>query len=72
MPTQEAQSVINAAIPLAVRYALLKKHGKESKPTFTIDSTGYIELHGVEGADATQELDNLLEAVTYFIESIPK
>lgn len=72
MPTKEAQEVINAAIPLAVRYAMLKKHWREAKPTFTIDGTGFIEMHGVEGADSTQELDNLLEAVTNFIESIPQ
>ncbi len=68
MPTREAQAVINAAVPIAVRYALMKKHHKECPPQVILDGTGYLDVHENEGVDLTAELDNLLLAVLDLVE----
>jgi hypothetical protein len=67
MPTKQAQAVINAAIPLALRYALLKEHYKQSKPHVIMEG-GYVEIHNNEGIDMENELDNLLNAVLELVE----
>jgi hypothetical protein len=70
MPTKEAQAVINAAIPVAMHYALLKKHIQENNPLMILSGNGEVEVHHTEGMDISEELETLLRASADFLESV--